>query len=117
MKKISPFITFYIKELIVAYMILNNKTEISIQEIYNFSLSLDQKMKKEKILGTILYSNVYLREFKQEYFEDFYVGENYISLKKEHSIEWLIKNYTPYMSLDKLELLGLIDLENINSIL
>jgi len=117
MKKISPFITFYMKELIVAYMILNNKTEISIQEIYNFSLSLDQKMKKEKILGTILYSNVYLREFKQEYFEDFYVGENYISLKKEHSIEWLIKNYTPYMSLDKLELLGLIDLENINSIL
>lgn len=117
MKKFNPFITFYMKELIVAYMILNNKTEISIDEIYNFSLSLDKKMKKEEILGTILYSNVYLREFKQEYFEDFYVGENYISLKKEHSLEWLIKNYTPYMSLDKLELLGLIDLENINSTL
>ena len=113
----SPFITFYLNELIVAYMILNNRTEISIEEIYNFVLGLDQKMKKEKIFGNILYSNVYLREFKQEYFEDFYVGENYISLKKEHSIEWLIKNYTPYMSLDKLELLGLIDFENVNTTL
>jgi len=117
MKKYNPFITFYMKELIVAYMILNNKTEISIDEIYNFSLSLDKKMKKENIIGNILYSNVYLREFKQENSEDFYVGENYISLKKGHSIEWLIKNYTPYMSLDKLEILGLIDLKNINSTL
>lgn len=117
MKKFNQFITFYIKELIVSYMILNNKTEISIEEIYNFSLSLDKKMKKENIIGNILYSNVYLREFKQENSEDFYVGEKYISLKKEHSIEWLIKNYTPYMSLDKLEILGLIDLKNINSTL
>ena len=117
MKKFNPFMTFYIKELVVSCMILNNKTEISIEELFNFSLSLDRKMKKENIVGNILYSNVYLREFKQEYFENFYVSENYISLKKGHNIDWLIKNYTPYMSLDKLELLGLIDFENINTTL
>lgn len=107
-------LTFEIKDLVATIMILNNKTEISKDELYNLCLALYKKMEKEKIYGNVMYSNVYLKYFEREFSEHFYVGENYISLKTGYNIDWLIKNITPYISLDKLEFLGLIDLENTN---
>ena len=105
-------LTFEIKDLVATLMILNNKTEITKEEIYNFYLSLYQKMEKEKVIGSVMYSNVYLTYFEREFSEQFYVGENYISLKNGYDIDWIIKNITPYISLDKLEFLKLINLED-----
>ncbi|MBQ8615026.1 MAG: hypothetical protein IJ415_00425 [Clostridia bacterium] len=106
--------TFEIKDLVATIMILNNKTEISKEELYNLYMSLYKKMEKEKIYGSVMYSNVYLKYFEREYSEQFYVGQNYISLKNGYNIDWLIENITPYISLDKLEFLELINLENTN---
>ncbi len=105
-------LTFEIKDLIATIMILNNKTEITKEEVYNFYLDLYQKMEKEKVFGSVMYSNVYLKYFEREFSEQFYVGENYISLKNGYDIDWIIKNITPYISVDKLEFLGLINLED-----
>ena len=106
--------TFEIKDLVATIMILNNKTEINIEEVYHLCMSLYKKMEKEKIYGNVMYSNVYLKYFEREYSEQFHVGQNFISLNSGYNIDWLIENITPYISLDKLEFLGLIDLENTN---
>lgn len=105
-------LTFEIKDLVATIMILNNKTEISKEEIYNLHINLYNKMKKEKVFGSVMYSNVYLKYFEREFSDQFYVGENYISLRNGYDIDWIIKNITSYISLDKLEFLGLINLEN-----
>ena len=106
------YLTFDIKDLVATIMIKNNKTEISIDEVYNLSQELYHRMKEKNILGSVMYSNVYLRCFALEYVDDFYVGEKFIHLKNDHDINWLIENFTSYLSIDKLELLGFIDLED-----
>lgn len=106
------YLTFNIKDLVATIMIQNNKTEISIDEVYNLSQALYAKMKDLKILGSIMYSNVYLMDFALEHVDDFYVGEKFIHLKNGHDINWLIENFTSYLSIDKLELLGFIDFED-----
>ena len=57
-----------------------------------------------------MYSNVYLKQFSFEYADDFYVGEKFIHLKNGHDINWVMENITSYLSIDKLKLLGFIDL-------
>ena len=106
--------TFEIKDLVATIMILNNTTEITIEEVYHLCLSLYEKMAKEKIYGNVMYSNVYLKYFEREFSDQFYVGQNFISLKSGYDINWIIENITSYISLDKLEFLGLIDLKNTN---
>ena len=106
------YITFQIKDLVATVMILNNKTEITIDDVYNLSQELYSKMKEQNILGSVMYSNVYLRAFALECVDDFYVGEKFIHLKNGHDINWLIENYTSYLSIDKLELLGFLDIKN-----
>jgi len=110
------YMTIDIEELIVACMILKEKTEITIEDVFNLCMKTYEKMRKEKINGSVLYSNVYLKEFERKHSEDFYVGENVISLKNGHDIDWLIKNFTSYMSLAKLEFLNLTCLESSNEI-
>ena len=102
-------LTIEIKDLVSTIMILNNKTEISIDEVYNFSQELYTKMKEQNILGSVMFSNVYLKDFERTYCEDFYVGERFISLKNGHDINWLIENFASYLSYDKLELLGFLE--------
>ena len=106
------YLTFEIKDLVATIMVLNNKTEISIDDVYNLSQELYYKMKDLNILGSVMFSNVYLKDFALEYVDNFYVGENYISLRNGYDIDWIIKNITSYISVDKLEFLGLINLEN-----
>ena len=105
----QQYITFEIKDLITTIMVLNNKTEIAINDIYDLSKKLYAKMKKEKITGTILYSNVYLKEFEREYSEDFYVGNDFVLLNKNHDIHWIIEHFASFLPLEKLELLGFLD--------
>ena len=105
-------LTFEIKDLVATIMILKNKTEITKEEVYDLHISLYKKMKKEKVFGSVMYSNVYLKYFEREFSDQFYVGENYISLRNGYDVDWIIKNITPYISVDKLEFLGLINLEN-----
>ena len=106
------YLTFDIKDLVATIMILNNKTEITIEEVYNLSQKLNYEMKEQNILGTVMYSNVYLMNFALEYVDDFYVGEKFIRLKNGCDVKWLMENITAYLSIDKLELLGFIDFED-----
>jgi len=112
MNNTYEYLTIEIKDLVSTIMILNNKTEISIDEVYNFSQELYTKMKEQNILGSVMFSNVYLKDFERRYSEDFYVGERFISLKNGRDINWLIENFTSYLSIDKLQLLGLLDETN-----
>ena len=106
------YLTFEIKDLVATIMILKNKTEITIKEVYDLSQKLYTKMKEQKILGSVMYSNVYLMDFALKYVDDFYVGEKFIHLKNGRDINWLMENITSYLSIDKLELLGFINLED-----
>ena len=106
------YLTFEIKDLVATIMVLNDKTEISIDDVYNLSQELYSKMKDLNILGSVMFSNVYLKDFALEYVDNFYVGEKFIRLKNGHDKYWLIEHFTSYLSVDKLELLGFFEISN-----
>ena len=69
-------------------------------------------MKKRRIDGRVAYSRDDLMEFKREDEKQFDVGISYIRLRDGYSIEWLQQHMISYMSIDTMQLLGLIPYDN-----
>ena len=111
-KTYGYYLTVSIKDLVSAIMVNEDRTEIRMDEVYDLFLKTTHKMKQRKINGGVMYSREYLSEFKQEYEKYFEVGIGYIRLRDGYSIEWLQQHIVPYMSMDEMELLGLIPQEN-----
>ena len=111
-KTFGYYLTLTVKDLVSAIMVNEDRTEITKDELYDTFLKTTYKMKKKGINGRVAYSREDLKEFKMENADDFEVGINYIKLSDRHSIEWLQEHVVSYISIDKLQLLGLIPYEN-----
>ena len=105
------YLTISLKDLIASIMINEDRTIISKDELYDAFLKTTHKMKQKGIDGRVAYSREDLKEFKMENEDDFEMGINYIKLNDRHSIEWLQEHIISYMSIDRLQLLGLIPYE------
>ena len=111
-KTYNYYLTVTMKDLVSAIMVNEDRTEIRTGEVYDLYLDTMAKMKQKGIYGGVQYSREYLKEFKQEYEEEFEVGIGYIRLRDKYNMDWLQEHIVSYMSLIKLELLGLIEQNN-----
>ena len=111
-KTFGYYLTISMKELITSIMVNEYRTEISKDELYDTFLKTTYKMKQKGIDGRVAYSRDDLTEFKYEYENEFDVGISYIRLRDGYSIDWLQEHIVPYMSIDTLQLLGLLPYEN-----
>ena len=110
-KTFGYYLTIPVKDLISSIMINEDRTEISKDELYDTFLKTTHKMKQKGINGRVAYSREDLTEFKRDYENEFDVGIKYIRLRDGYSIEWLQEHIASYMSIDTMELLGLIPYE------
>ena len=110
-KTFGYYLRISIKDLVSSIMVNDDKTEIRTDELYDLFLKTTYKMKQKGIDGQVDYSREYIKEFKYDN-EEFDVGVGYIRLRDGYSIDWLQQNIIPYISTDKLQLLGLIPYDN-----
>jgi len=106
------FLTISIKDLIASIMVNDDKTEITKGELYDLYLDTMAEMKKRGVKGRVAYSRDDLMEFKYENEKQFDVGISYIRLRDGYSVDWLQQHIIPYMSVDTMQLLGLIPYDN-----
>lgn len=102
------YMTISLKDLISSIMINEDRTVIGKDELYDTYLKTTYEMKQRGIQGRIAYSRDDLKEFKFEYENEFEVGINYIKLCDGLSLEWVEEHIASYMSVDKMQVLGLI---------
>ncbi len=111
-KTFGYYLTISIKDLVASIMINEDKTQIGKDELYDLFLRTTYKMKQKGVNGRVAYSRDDLAEFKREYIDEFEVGIKSIKLRDGYSLEWLQDHIVSYMSVDTLQLLGVIPCEN-----
>lgn len=91
--------------IIAGTMYVNNKTEITYKEIEKFIKELHNKITKSGNCCLVLFSSEYLKEVEYFYDKLFYIGDNFIALNKNYDINYLIKHFLAYSSLETYEVL------------
>lgn len=105
MRNKQKFFEFKADFIIAGTMYVNNKKEITYKEIEKFIKDLHYKITKSGNRCLLLFSSEYLKEVKYDYDDLFYIGDNFIALNKNYDINYLIKHFLAYSSLETYEIL------------
>lgn len=100
MRNKQKFFEFKADFIIAGTMYVNNKKEITYKEIEKFIKDLHNKITKSGNRCLLLFSSEYLKEVKYDYDDLFYIGDNFIALNKNYDINYLIKHFLAYSSLE-----------------
>lgn len=99
------------QDLIASKMILEEKKRVSTRELYSYAQEISEKLGKKGINGVVMFGDVYLREFAMDYGKQFYVDSEVVVLREGYDIDWLVDNFSSYMSHDMLQLFGFLEEE------
>ena len=103
MKNTNNLFEFKADFIIAGTMYVNNKKEITYKQIEIFRKNLNNEITANGDRCLFLFSNVYLKELEQDPDSPFYIGENFIALKKNLSLNYLNEHIFAYQSLDTIK--------------
>lgn len=76
-----------------------NIRRISLEDIYNYGIKVEKELNSENTRAILLYSNIYTKQFLEDYSEWFVREENYIALRPGKTAEDLREHILSYVSL------------------
>ncbi len=96
-----------IKDITTSLMVKLKKRSISITELYNCYVDLEESLNSVYKNSLILYGNVYIKDFLREN-PEFEFIDSRIFLKNGFDFNYLQEKFISLMSLEKLEIFGLL---------
>ena len=96
-----------VKDMVTSLMIKLKRRSISTTELYNYFVDLEKSLNSVYRSSLILYSNVYIQDFLRDNLE-FGFNHSRIFLKAGFDFNYLQEHFLSLMSLEKLEIFGLL---------
>ncbi len=101
-----------VKDMITSLMVKLKRRSISTTELYNCFVDLEESLNSIYKSSLILFSNVYIQDFLREN-PEFGFNDSRIFLKNNFDFNYLQEHFLSLMSLEKLEIFGLL-MEELN---
>ena len=93
MKKVDNKLEFGADFAIAGAMFVNNKTQLTYAEIYNFIDDLHAFVNSKGYGCSILFTADELEKVTYSYSNVLYVGDNFVAIKKGFDLEYLMQNF------------------------